>query len=340
MNQKIQTVGIASVGYYLPSGRLTAEEMSKLSNLPEMVFTEKIGINQKPIAAKDEHPSDMGMKAALKAIENAEITAKEIDLIAYCGAGDYDYRFWSPAAKIQGEIGAENAFAFEVKNFCNSGNLGINLCRNMLLADDELSYALIICSDKLSVLLDYTDLDCLSTFTFADGSAAAILKKGESSNQILSYHAITDGKMADYLKVPLAGTKFPIDNKEVDKELSYLKVGNPKQLDNILSEVYLENYQKVIHKSLVKSGYSIDDVDFLFTYQVKKSLLNRIFESLELDQKKTFISLPENGHLGAVDTLFCLGKTLESNQIKPGNLVVLASSAAGFSWAALTVKYN
>lgn len=337
---KAETVGIASVGYYLPSGVLTSEEMAKLSNLPEMVFTEKIGINKKPIAAKDEHPSDMGIKAALKAIDNAEITAKEIDLIAYCGAGDYDYRFWSPAAKIQGEIGAENAFAFEVRNFCNSGNLGIHLCRNMLLADDELTYALIICSDKLSVLLDYTDLDCLSTFIFADGSAAAILKKGEPSNQILAYHAMTNGKMADYLKVPLAGTKFPIDSTEIDKELSYLKVANPKELDNILSDVYLENYQKVIHKSLAKSGYSIDNVDFLFTNQVKKSLLQRILESLGLSNEQTFISLPENGHLGAVDTIFCLGKTLDSNKIKPGNLVVLASSAAGFSWAALTVKYN
>ncbi len=335
-----ETVGIASVGYYLPSGVLTSEEMAKLSNLPEMVFTEKIGINKKPIAARDEHPSDMGIKAAIKAIDKAGITAKEIDLIAYCGAGDYDYRFWSPAAKIQDEIGAENAFAFEVKNFCNSGNLGIHLCRNMLLADDELIYALIICSDKLSVLLNYTDLDCLSTFIFADGSAAAILKKGEPSNQILSYHAMTNGKMCDYLKVPLAGTKFPIDKTEIDRELNYLKVANPKELDNILSEVYLENYQKVIHKSLDKSGYSIENVDFLFTNQVKKSLLQRILESLGLSNEQTFISLPENGHLGAVDTIFCLGKTLESNKIKPGNLVVLASSAAGFSWAALTVKYS
>lgn len=337
---KTETVGIASVGYYLPSGVLTAGDMAKLSNLPEMVFSEKIGINKKPIAAKDEHPSDMGIKAALKAINKAGITAKEIDLIAYCGAGDYDYRFWSPAAKIQGEIGAENAFAFEVKNFCNSGNLGIHLCRNMLLADDELTYALIICSDKLSVLLDYTDLDCLSTFIFADGSAAAILKKGEPSNQILSYHGVTNGKLADYLKVPLAGTKFPIDKPEIDKELSYLKVADPKKLDKILSEVYLENYQKVIHKSLAKSGYSIEDIDFLFTNQVKRSLLQKILESLGLNKDKTLISLEENGHLGAVDTLFCLGKSLEANKIQAGNLVVLASSAAGFSWAALTVKYT
>ena len=335
-----QTVGITSIGYYLPTGTLTSAQMSKLANLPETIFTDKIGIQQKPIANTDEHPSDMGIQAALLALEKAEITAKDIDVIAYCGAGDYDYRFWSPAAKIQNQIGAENACAFEVKNFCNGGNLGIHICRNMLLADPDFNYALVICSDKLSILLDYSDLDCLSTFTFADGAAAAILKKGESSNQILAYHGITNGCMADYLKIPLAGTKFPIDNSNVDHKLNYLKVTDPKELDIILSDVYLKNYGKVIHKSLEKSGYSINQLDFLVTNQVKKRLSKQIIDSLGLTNEQTFISLPEYGHLGAVDTLFCLSKSLESNRIKSGNLVVLASSAAGFSWAALTIKYE
>ncbi|MHC5832991.1 MAG: hypothetical protein ACYT04_97655, partial [Nostoc sp.] len=72
-------------------------------------------------------------------------------------------------------IGAENAFAFEVRNFCNSGNLGIHTCRNMLLADNDLSYALVVCSDKLSMLLNYSDVNSLSTFIMADGAAAAIV---------------------------------------------------------------------------------------------------------------------------------------------------------------------
>lgn len=80
----------------------------------------------------------------------------------------------------------------------------------MLLADNDLSYALVVCSDKLSMLLDYSDVNSLSTFIMADGAAAAILKKGEPSNQILSYHAMTNGKLVDCLKVPSAGTKFPI----------------------------------------------------------------------------------------------------------------------------------
>ena len=336
---KPETVGIKSIGYYIPEGILSSEQMAKLSGLPLEVFTEKMGINKKPIAAEDEHPSDMGMAAALAAIAKAEISPEQINLVAYCAAGDYDYRFWSPAARIQNSIGAKKAFAFELKNFCNSGNLGLHICRNMLLADPELSYALVVCSDKLSSLLNYSDLDCLSTFIMADGAAAAVLKKGEPSNQILCYHGITNGEMVDALKIPLAGTKFPVKGAEINWELSYLKVQDPRELERILSEVYLANYQKVIHSSLKKSGYTIEQVNFLFTNQVKKSLSRQILSSLGLKESQTLISLGEYGHLGAVDTLFGWAKTLEQGRIQPGNLVVLASSAAGFSWAALTVKY-
>lgn len=92
--------------------------------------------------------------------------------------GDYDYRFWSPAAKIQATIGAENGHAFEVRNFCNSGNLGIHICRNILLADSSLNYALVVCSDKLSELLNDSDKNTNSVLYYADGTSAALLKKG------------------------------------------------------------------------------------------------------------------------------------------------------------------
>ena len=334
-----QTVGIASLNYYIPSGRITSEEMSKKSKIPEWVFTEKIGIMRKPIAARDEHPTEMGLKAALGAIEKAKIKPQDLNIIAYCGAGDYDYRFWSPAAKIQGLIEAENAFAFEVRNFCNSGNLGLHLCRNMLLADPDLTYALVICSDKLSYLVNYNDPDAVSTFILADGAVATILKKGETTNKLLAYYAVTDGKLSDYLKVPLGGTQFPFDFSDITPDLNYLKVSNPKQLDMILSDIYLENYQKVINIALSKSNLCKKDINFLFTNQVKKSLSHKILNSLGLNEEQTYISLSEYGHLGAVDTLFCLTKTLESEKINSGDIVVLASSATGFSWAALIVKF-
>ena len=93
-----ETVGIAAIGYYIPSDVMTGEAIAKLANIPLWVLTEKIGMEEKSIAAAHEQPSDMGIKAAISAINKAQVKPEAIDLIAYCGVGDYDYRFWSPAA--------------------------------------------------------------------------------------------------------------------------------------------------------------------------------------------------------------------------------------------------
>ena len=332
----VKSVGIKSIGYYLPSEVITADDIAQVCALPASVFIEKIGILQKPVAGADEHPSDMAIKAAFNAIQKAGISPSEINLIAYCGAGDYDYRFWSPAAKVQGEIGADGAFAFEVRNFCNSGNLGIHICRNMLLADSGYRYALVICSDKLSHLLNYSDPACLSTFIMADGAAAVVLEKGERTNRILAYHGITDGTLADFLKIPAGGTRFP--NNRIDANC-LLNVENPEELDRILSELYLKNYQIAVRTSLEKSGYGLEDVHLLLTNQVKKSLSQQILAALGLKEAQTMSTLSEFGHLGPMDTLFGLAKSLEQGKMAPGNIVVLASSAAGFSWAALTLHW-
>jgi 3-oxoacyl-[acyl-carrier-protein] synthase-3 len=90
--------------------------MSRLSGISHQVFIDKIGMEQKHIASDDEQPSEMGIRATKEAIRKACIDSSEIDIIAYCGAGFYDYRIWSPAARIQDAIGANDCYAFEVKN--------------------------------------------------------------------------------------------------------------------------------------------------------------------------------------------------------------------------------
>lgn len=329
------SVGIKSIGYYLPDGVMTSHEMAQLSGIPVSVFIEKIGIEQKPVAGDDEHPSEMGVKASLDAIEKAGIAPSDIDLIAYCGAGDYDYRFWSPAAKIQNEIGADKAFAFEIRNFCNSGNLGIHVCRNMLLADADYRYALVVCSDKLSHLLNFTDPDSVSVFMMADGAAAAVLEKNETSNRVLAYHGITDGSLADSLKIRAGGTRTIYNSDMCNHFLSI----DPEELERTLSELYLKHYQSVVKASVDKSGFTLDDVSMLLTNQVKKSLAQQILSSLGFTEDQTQVTLPNMGHLGPMDTLLGLAKSLEQGRIRSGDIVVLASSAAGFSWAALTLHW-
>nr|WP_293105844.1 hypothetical protein [Okeania sp. SIO2F4] len=112
-------------------------------------------------------------------------------------------------------------------NFCNSGNLSIQICRNMLLADASLNYALVVCSDKLSQLFNYFDKNTNSLLFFADGAIPALL----NSNKILSYYGMTDEKLADFIRVPLGGTKLPVKGENIDLALNYVKVENRQKLD-------------------------------------------------------------------------------------------------------------
>jgi 3-oxoacyl-[acyl-carrier-protein] synthase III len=339
IRQQSDTMGIASIGYYIPESTITSREISKLSGIPLAVFKEKIGMERKHIAAPDEHPSEMGIRAARQAVQRAGIDARDIGIIAYCGASFYDYSMWSPAARVQAALGADDCYAFEVKNGCNGGNLGINLCKNLGLGHPEKEYALVVCSEKLSPFIDYTDKSSLSLFMVGDGAAAALLKRGEAKNQLLEYASITDGSTVDCIKVPLGGTKMPFGLTAHDSRSKYICVDDPDGLDRILSQTYLDNYKKVITRAVQKSGYSLEDIDYLFTNQVKRSLSGDIFQSLGLSEKNTLTSIEDYGHMGTVDTLFNLGRAIEEERIKPGDLVVIASSGAGFTWAAMAVKF-
>ncbi|MDO9326344.1 MAG: 3-oxoacyl-ACP synthase [Methanoregula sp.] len=334
------TVGISGLGYYIPKSTITSHEMAQWSGIPESVFSEKIGIERKHVAEPDEHPAEMGVRAASRALENAGISADEIDIIAYGGLGFYDYNFWSPAAKIQDGIGAHRAYTFEIRNGCNGGNLGITICKELLLGDPDKKYALVVCSDKLSLAINYADKTAVSTFSFADGAVAAVLKKNHPANQLLSYASISDGSLADHVKVPCGGTRLHLTRAHHRKEDCYIQVNDPESLDTIFSHIYLKNYLMVINNALKNSGYSVEDIDHIFTNQVKRSITDNLMKELGLKEPQTLRTMKEYGHMGPVDTLFALALAHEEGRIKPGDLVVLAGSAIGFTWAATVLKYR
>lgn len=334
-----ETVGIASIGSYIPPGTITSEEIARLSGIPAEVFLEKIGMERKHVAAEDEHPSEMGIRAAKEAVERAGIDSGEIDLIVYCGAGFYDYRIWSPAARIQAALGADGCYAFEVKNGCNGGNLGINIAKTLLLDDPDKSHALVVCSEKLSISVDYSDQSALSLFMVGDGAAAALLRKGEATNRLLSYVSITEGSTVDSVKVPSGGTKGRQSPESSGGMGGYIRIDDPAGLDRILSQTYLENYIGVIRRALEKSGRDLEDLDLLLTNQVKRSLLEEILRGLDLGWDHTITSIKDYGHMGTVDGLFNLSRAMDEGLAGPGKLVVLASSGAGFTWAAMPIEF-
>jgi 3-oxoacyl-[acyl-carrier-protein] synthase III len=333
------TVGIAAIGTHFPEGVETSREMAARSGFPEYVFVDKIGVRQKPVAAPDEHPSDLGLAAARDALARAALSPEAVDVVVYCGGAFYDYGVWSPAARIAHEIGALNAFAYEVKNGCNGGNLGLHVASRQLLDDPDLEWAVVVCSDTFSRLVNFADERLITLFHCADGATAAVLRKNHPGNRVLAYAGITDGSFVDAIRVPLGGTRVPWQAGGHGGELGCWQIEDPDRLAFVFSDLYLRNYVRVVREAVRKCGRTVADIDFLFTNQVKASTLDAIFAKLGLAPEKTCRTLERYGHLAASDTLLALAQTLAAGRIRTGDLVVLASSGTGFNWGATVVQY-
>jgi 3-oxoacyl-[acyl-carrier-protein] synthase-3 len=333
------SVGITSIGYYIPKRVITSAEISEISGVPLTILTEKFGIEQKHIAGPDEHPVSMAEKAAFSAIEKGRINPADINIIAYCGAGCYDYQFWSPSSRLQQSIKAPNAFTIDIKGACNGGILSINICNSLLRADPSKKCALIVCSDKLSPVMNYGNTDTLPFFAIGDGAAAAVLTRGEPSNELLSYEGITDGTCGDYVKIPCVGTRVA-ERCSNQEHASRISVDPKKALADISPDVFLGNFISVIRKAVLKSGFQTSEISWLLTNQIKKTRVLDILAELGLDTTKTRSTMTDFGSIGPGDTIFALGLQQDDALIEPGDIVVMASSGIGFTWGAQVVRYR
>ncbi|MEM5786884.1 MAG: 3-oxoacyl-[acyl-carrier-protein] synthase III C-terminal domain-containing protein [Syntrophobacteraceae bacterium] len=332
-----ETVGIASIGCHIPAGTITSAEIAEAAGLPMEVLTEKIGMQRKPIAGAEETPSLMAADAARKALVKAGLHPHDLHIIISCGAAPQDFLHWSTAGKLQHMLGATNAFAFDVSNGCNGLNLGMQVAKEMLLGNSAYSHALVVTADKYSAFLNYSRVDDLSLFHLSDAAAAVILKKNETTNRFVSYYQITEGSYSDQVRISAGGSAKPCSGENHCRQT--FSVEDPAELSRLLTEVYLKNYIQAIRKALEIGGYQEEDISYLLTNQVKLSTIKAILEAFGLPESRTLRSIADHGHMGGADTAYGLSRLLEEKRIDLGDLVVLASSATGFSWAATVLQF-
>jgi len=336
MKNEFPHVGIAGIGYELPAGRLTSDRMADMSGIPVTVLTEKIGMQRKALADADDHPTQMALRAARRALETAQMDPSEVDMVIYCGGSPQDFGLGFPAAAIQAELGVTQAQAFELRNSCNGSNLALHTCKSLLMADPTIQTGLVVCAEKWSTILDYHDPQNLPLFILADGAAAAVVSKYVTSNRLLAYQGMTDGRFAEHIIIRQGGTRHPAGPVG---PLSFLRAENHDDYAALLETVYLSNYAQVIQRAVEKSGFAMADIDFAILNQNFEKLILAILENMGWTREQTWWSLTENGHLGSVDVLYCLARAMEAGRIGPGSRVVLASSALGFSWAASVLHF-
>ncbi|HWL26123.1 MAG TPA: 3-oxoacyl-ACP synthase [Ureibacillus sp.] len=333
------SVGIIGIGVYLPTERMTGEEIANLADLPVHIVKSKMGINQKTIAGNDDHTVAMGIRAAKDAIQNANIDPSEIDVIIYIGEEHKEYPLWTAAIKMQEDIGATNAWAFDTQLRCGTTIMAMKLAKSLMIADENINTVLLAGGYRNHDFIDYKNERTRFMFNLGAGGGALILRKDVKENVVYESEIITDGSFSEDVLVPVGGTKEPLTKEHLEQGLFRLDVLDPAGMKSRLEQKSLDNFIKVIRNSIIKSGFQESDLSYIGMLHVKKSAHDYVLKAFNLEQENS-IYLSDYGHIGQIDQILSLKLALEEGKIKDGDVITLVSAGIGYAWGAITIQWG
>ena len=337
----METVGILGLGVYLPEGRMSAKEIADATQgvWSEQAIIEKLGIVEKTIPSGSDGTQEMGALASLKAIENAGIDPKEIDVILCFGEEWKEYPLTTSALYIQDRIGAVNAWGIDVQNRCCTSVTALKMAKDMLIADEEIDTILVCGGYRNGDFVDYTDKNMSMMYNLSAGGGALILRKGLNKNLLLGSHIISDGSLARTAGVEIGGTVNPMNKDNVEEGKKSLRLLDPEKMKNRLNSVSQNNWLTCIDEALRKSKMTRSDIDYLDILHIKRSAHFGMLKDLGLSEDQS-IYLENYGHMGQVDQILSLYLALESGQVKDGTVVCMLAAGIGYVWASNIVQWG
>ncbi|MHA6250507.1 3-oxoacyl-ACP synthase [Oceanobacillus sp. CAU 1775] len=332
-------IGILSTGVYLPKERITSKEIAERAGLPVEIVETKMGIKEKPIPGENDHTVEMGVRAAKQAIEKAGIDPLDIDLVIYIGEEYKEYPVWTAGIKLQHDIGATNAWAFDTALRCGTTVMGLKVAKDMMVADPSIQTVLLAGGYRNGDLINYENSNTRFMFNLGAGGAAIILQRDTVENQVLASHIITDGAFSEDVIVQAGGTKNPLTKEALDAGLFSFDVPDPPGMKQRLEEKSMVNFIACVEKALEKSGYSKADIDYVAILHMKRSAHTYVLGELGVPLEKS-IYLENYGHIGQMDQILSLELAEKEGKLKDGFIVVLVSAGIGYAWGATIIKWG
>ncbi|WP_260606420.1 3-oxoacyl-ACP synthase III family protein [Streptomyces sp. WAC08241] len=276
-----------------------------------------------PVLAEGEDAWELALAAARTVLDRSGVAPDRIRQVVYAGSGAWDRPFWSPAAKVAHALGIEDAHCFEVTNFCNAGMTAVRLL-STAGALDENTYALVLVGDRLSRMVDYRDPDSKALFNFGDAAAAVLLGGGPSRFRVVHSAMRTDGSWADYYAGELTDGRVLIRRAEHRKGLG---------------EAYVRHFTALVDETVAALGITPGDIAHFLINHGDRDMHQRLLACLGIPAGRSVFNYDRLAHMGGADTLIALKDLERGDRLRHGDLIMLATSAMGFSWGITTLEY-
>ena len=316
---------VRGIGSYLPERIMENAEFADglgLETSDEWI-RERTGIKRRHIAADGQTTADLGYEAAIKALENAGLTAGDLDLVLVATSTP-DLTFPSTATMIQHRLGMSHGAAFDVQAVCSGFLYGIHTA-NALIKAGAHKRILLIGAETFSRILDWEDRS--TCVLFGDGAGAIILEAEENADRGVVHSVIrSDGAHKDMLYVdggPSAtGT-----------------VGKLRMLGNAVFKHAVTDIAGIIRTCAEDAGYDVPTINWFVPHQANQRILVAVARKLKLRPEQVISTVSEHANTSAASVPLAWDAAVKDGRIKRGDTVMLEAFGGGFTWGACLLRF-
>ena len=323
-----------SIGAYVPEKILTNEDLTKMVDTSDEWITKRTGIKERHIAAEKEFTSDLGAKAAEKAIERSGIDKSEIDLII-CATISPDY-FCMPstATVISTKIGLDKVMAFDISAACTGFIYALAIAKAFIESGMKKN-VLIIGAEKLSAITDYSDRG--TCILFGDGSGAAVISATENKEEaIIDIHTGADGEFADLLMTPNGGSGSAHDSDEALKgEGSFMQMKG-----NETFKVAVRTLTQDVKEILESNSIASNDVVHFIPHQANYRIIRAVGDALKMRDEQIVLTVAKYGNTSSASIPMAINDMYEEGKLKKGELMLLDAFGGGLTWGSALVPFS
>ena len=323
----MENAKIIGFGLYTPKNLVENERLQEFLETSDEWIRSRTGIERRYISL-DENTSDLAVEASKKALNQAGLSAEEIDLIIVATVTPDNFTP-STACIVQDKLGAKNAWAFDINAACTGFIYALKLGRS-LIRSGEAKNALIIGAETLSKALNWEDRG--SCVLFGDGAGAIVLTSTEEDCGIKCVNVKSDGSKGDSLVIQGLPLNSPFkDGREVSE--NYINM-NGREIFKFATKVMEESIVEILEKENIK----IEDIDAIIPHQANLRIIDYVVKRLGIPREKFVTNLQNYGNTSGASIPIALCESINEGNLKKGDNIIMVGFGGGLTWGAALIK--
>jgi 3-oxoacyl-[acyl-carrier-protein] synthase III len=324
-------VRIKGTGSYAPENIVTNDDLAKLVDTSDEWIVTRTGIKERRIS-KGEDTSVLATKASIKALENAGVSPKELDLIILATITP-DMHTPAAACMVQKNLGAVNASAFDINAACSGFIYGMNVGAQFIKTGTYKN-VLVVGSEVLSKIVNWEDRN--TCVLFGDGAGAVVLGPSETKG-IISISTGAEGDKGECLECAAVAVKNPysdISGEEADEKRSFV-VMEGREVFKFATRVIVDSTEQL----LKESGLKAEDIDYIIPHQANLRIIDFASRKLNINMDRFYVNLERYGNTSSASIPIALDEMNKKGMLKLGNKLIFVGFGGGLTYGAALVEW-